>query len=64
MKVLRRKLPFKWFDKNGLTVVKHFESHPAVAMPWTHEIDCAITSHDDLSAMFWKSSSCSNALDA
>ena len=40
-KVLRCKLPFIWFDKNGLTVVKYFESHPAVAIPWTHELDCA-----------------------
>ena len=40
-KVLRCKLPFIWFDKNGLSVVKYFKTHPAVAMPWTHEIDCA-----------------------
>lgn len=38
-KVLGRKLSFIQFDKNGLTVVKYFESHSAVAMPWTHEID-------------------------
>ena len=63
MKVLRCKLPFIWFDKNGLAVVKYFESHLAVAMPWTHEIDCAITLHVDLSAMFWKSSNCSDAFD-
>ena len=41
MKVLRCKLSFIWFDKNGLAVVKYFESHLSVAMPWTHEIDCA-----------------------
>ena len=40
-KVLRCKLSFIWFDKNGLSVVKYFESQPAVAMPWKHEIDCA-----------------------
>lgn len=40
-KVLRCKLPFIWFDKNGLSVVEYFESHPAVAMPWKHELDCA-----------------------
>ena len=39
-KVLRCKLPFIWFDKNGMSVVKYFESHPVVAMPWTHEMDC------------------------
>ena len=39
-KVLRCKLPFIWFDKNGMSVVKYFESHPDVAMPWTHEMDC------------------------
>ena len=40
-KVFRCKLPFIWFDKNGLSIVKYFESHRAAAMPWTHEIDCA-----------------------
>ena len=44
-KVLRFKLSFIWFDKNVLTVVKYFESHPAVAIPWTHEIDCACKWH-------------------
>ena len=39
-KVLRCKLPFIWFDKNGFSVVKYFESHPAIAIPWTHELDC------------------------
>ena len=39
-KVLRCKLPFIWFDKNGMSVVKYFKSHPNVAMPWTHEINC------------------------
>lgn len=39
-KVLRCKLPFIWFDKNGMSVVKYFESHPVEAMPWTHEMDC------------------------
>ena len=39
-KVLRCKLPFIWFDRNGMSVVKYFESHPVVAMPWTHEMDC------------------------
>lgn len=38
-KVLGCKLSFIWFDKNGLTVVKYFLSHPAVAMLWIHEID-------------------------
>ena len=38
-KLLRCKLSFIWFEKNGLNVVKYFESHQAVAMPWTHEID-------------------------
>lgn len=40
-KVLRCKLPFIWFDKNGLSVVEYFESHPAVAIRWKHEPDCA-----------------------
>ena len=32
-------MSFIRFDRSGLTVVKYFESHPAVAMPWIHEID-------------------------
>ena len=40
-KVLRCKLPFIWFLKNGKTVVDYFKSHREVALPWTHELDCA-----------------------
>lgn len=40
-KVLRCKLPFLWFVKNGDIIVKYFESHREAALPWTHEINCA-----------------------
>lgn len=40
-KVLRCKLPFLWFVKNGGAVVDYFSSHQEVAEPWTHNIDCA-----------------------
>ena len=40
-KVLRCKLPFIWFVKNGKTIIDYFKSHPEVALPWTHELDCA-----------------------
>ena len=39
-KVLRCQLPFIWFLRNGKTVIDYFESHPAAALPWTHELDC------------------------
>lgn len=39
-KILRCKLPFVWFVKNGVKVVKYFESHEEVALPWTHETNC------------------------
>ena len=39
-KVLRCKLPFIWFVKNGKAVVDYFKSHQEVALPWTHETDC------------------------
>lgn len=43
-KVLRCNLPFIWFDRNVLSVVKYFDSNPDVAMPWTHAI--GRTMHD------------------
>ena len=39
--LLRCKLPFLWFVKNGDAVVDYFSSHQEVAEPWTHNIDCA-----------------------
>ena len=40
-KVLRCKLPFIWFVRNGKTVVDYFKSHHEAALTWTHELDCA-----------------------
>ena len=40
-KVLRCKLPFIWFVRNGKTVVDYFKSHHEAALSWTHELDCA-----------------------
>ena len=39
-RVLRCKLPFIWFVKNGKTLVDYFTSHHEAAKPWTHELDC------------------------
>ena len=50
-KVLGCRLPFVWFVRNGPAVVKYFESHPEVAQPWTHELDCACGSCDFTTAV-------------
>lgn len=40
-KILRCKLPSIWFVNYGDDVVKNFESHREMEVPWTHNIDCA-----------------------
>ena len=45
-KVLRCKLPFIWFVKNGKTIVDYFKSHREAAQPWTHELECACATCD------------------
>jgi len=50
-KVLRCKLPFIWFVKNGKTIVDYFKSHHEAAQPRTHEVDCACGTCDFTTAM-------------
>ena len=45
-KVLRCRLPFIWFVKNGKTIVDYFKSHREAAQPWTHELECACATCD------------------
>ena len=45
-RVLRCKLPFIWFAKNGKAIVDYFKSHHEVAQPWTHELNCACSTCD------------------
>ena len=50
-KVLRCKLPFIWFVRNGKTIVNYFKTHREVAQPWTHELDCVCDTCDFATAV-------------